>query len=74
VQALIGERKLVAPRTAASILPDRIDLTGIPTEQLRGELARRGVTLDALDGRRCSWNEGRACAANHCYDRVGRGT
>jgi hypothetical protein len=51
----------------------RVDLTLVPTEQLRGELARRGVTLDALEEPTPLFNDGRACAANHCTNPVRRG-
>lgn len=54
-------------------LPEAIDLTAIGTEQLRGELARRGVTMDALATPRPLSNYGRACAATVCGERVGPG-
>jgi hypothetical protein len=80
VQAAIGEGILVetkAPRSGrprkAVELADRVDLTVFPTDRLRGELARRGLTLDALEQPRPLLDEGRACAANHCINRVGRG-
>lgn len=72
VQKLIGERKLVATMNGFD-LPDRTDLRHVATDCLRGELARRGVTLDALAQPEPLMNEGRACAANMCARRVGRG-
>lgn len=54
-------------------LPDAVDLTSIDTQRLRGELARRGVTMDALAVPRVLHNDGRACAATRCGERVGPG-
>lgn len=59
--------------TSGLRLPGHVDLTGIGTEQLRAELARRGVTLDALAEPQALFNEGKACAANHCRERVKQG-
>jgi hypothetical protein len=81
LQALVAGGTLVkapkAPRKRASgvavTLPERANLAVVPTEQLRGELARRGVTLDALAQPEPLMDEGRCCAANFCRDRVGRG-
>jgi hypothetical protein len=72
VQKLIGEGRLrVGPEGIE--LPDLKDLRSIATDRLRGELARRGVTLDALEEPKPLWNSGRSCAANHCMERVRRG-
>lgn len=80
VQTLIVDGKLMksAPlrvgRPVTELaLPETIDLSAISTDRLRGELARRGITLDALQRPKLLNNEGRACAANHCQTRVGRG-
>jgi biotin operon repressor len=75
VQALIGEGLLVQMkasrrRQGLALMLREDALKVVPSEQLRGELARRGVTLDALEQRQPLWDEGRACAANHCMDRV----
>jgi hypothetical protein len=72
VRILVSEGKLV--RNGREIdLPGRFDLTPIPTEALRAELGRRGVTMAALDAPSLRWDEGRPCAANHCQERVRRG-
>lgn len=73
VQSLIGEGKFVRTRDGFD-LPGRTDLSTVPSEQLRGELARRGLTLDALEEPpRPLFDKGRVCAANHCLERVQRG-
>ena len=54
-------------------LPGAIDLAGVPSGRLRGELARRGVTFDALEEPKLLPNEGRPCAAIFCEERVERG-
>jgi hypothetical protein len=72
VQALVAEGKLVR-RGRTIDLPGRADLSGVGTEQLRAELARRGVTLDALEQPKVPMDEGRPCAANGCSNRVRRG-
>jgi hypothetical protein len=71
VQRLVGEGRLVK-RGQTVALPG-VDLSGASTDALRDELARRGVTMDALDAPSLRWDEGRACAANHCQERVRRG-
>lgn len=73
VQALIGERKLVKQPNGGFTLPDDSDLSVIPTETLRGELARRGVIMDALVQSPGRFDRGRPCAANGCRNRVNRG-
>lgn len=73
VQALIGEGKLIALGGGKVALSDATDLSGTPTEQLRDELARRGVSMDALRRPKLLANEGRPCAANFCFTRVQRG-
>lgn len=50
-------------------LPGHVDLTTVGTETLRNELARRGVTMDALETPRVLSGE-RRCAANHCTEKV----
>lgn len=72
VQALVGEGQLVK-RGQTIVLPGFVDLTGVPTDALRAELARRGVTMEALEAPKLWWDEGRSCAANHCQERVKRG-
>lgn len=73
VQALIGGGQLIDLGKGRIDLPGRTELVVVPTDQLRGELARRGVTLDALERPKVLMDKGRACAANHCLERVGRG-
>jgi hypothetical protein len=74
VQALIYDRKLLKNADGSVSLADwPADLSTVPTGKLRGELARRGVTLDALKEPKLLWDEGRPCAANHCPERVRRG-
>lgn len=72
VQALIGDGLLVKYGHRAE-LPGHIDLVGVTTRQMRAELARRGVTMDALERPKLPFDEGRPCAANHCLERVERG-
>lgn len=73
VQTLIGEGKIVQHPDGSLDLPGRIDLSFVPTERLRGELARRGLTLDALEEPKPLIHYGRSCAANHCRNPVRRG-
>lgn len=54
-------------------LADDVNLGVIQTDKLRGELARRGVTMDALEVPQLLRDEGRPCAADFCEQRVGRG-
>jgi SOS-response transcriptional repressor LexA len=72
VQALIYEGKL--ERTArGAALPNHHDVSNVPTDDLRGELARRGFTMDALETPTPLFGDGQPCAANHCRSRVKRG-
>lgn len=73
--ALARDGRLIrqAARHRGLSLPDAIDLTPIDTERLRGELARRGVTMDALATPQVLRGDSRACAATLCGDRVGPG-
>lgn len=65
--ALVRQRRI--ERTPATYRNLRVvgvqDLRGVGTGALRAELARRGVTLDALEVPR-SFNRGRPCAAHAC--------
>ncbi len=67
VNALIDEGLL--KRTGAKVrnlaLAGSIDLRPVTTEALRAELARRGVTFDALETPR-AFGRGRPCAAHGC--------
>lgn len=72
-QRAIDEGIFVKLPNGALQLPDSVDLTGVSSGKLRGELARRGVTLDALETPKLLPNDGRPCAANFCHDRVQRG-
>jgi hypothetical protein len=65
-----GALNRVHPGTHGLRLPGQFDLSPVATELLRAELARRGVTFDALEEPRLLRNEGRPCAANHCFERV----
>lgn len=71
VQALIAEGKLTAPARGKFGLPDPVGLESVGTDRLRAELARRGVTMDALQEPR--QDRGRPCAANGCGRLVERG-
>lgn len=73
VQGLLHEGKLVRRKDGSIDLPGRFDLSAVPSAQLRAELARRGVTMDALEQPRLMMDEGRPCAANGCFTRVRRG-
>ena len=64
-------RKGWKPRGLA--LPAAVDLTALPTDRLRSELARRGETMDALATPRVLPGEGRKCAATACMELVGPG-
>jgi hypothetical protein len=69
IAALVEEGVFVRKGERGPIyLPDHVDLTSIATDALRGELARRGVTFDALAMPKAI--EGRACAAYHCGELV----
>lgn len=71
LQALIREGTLMRLANGKVMLPGRVDLSPIPTERLRGELARRGVTMDALDAPAIPMrSKGRYCAADGCGERV----
>jgi hypothetical protein len=56
-------------------LADRADLRAVPSDELRGELARRGETLEALSRHRdeSATGRGRPCALESCAVLVGRG-
>lgn len=54
-------------------LPGTPDLRSVGTEQLRGELARRGLTFDALAIPEPLAYQGRPCAATCCGIEVERG-
>jgi hypothetical protein len=75
----VGAWKHVRALTEAGIisenggLSDHIDLTSVPTDKLRAELARRGFTMDALKEPKLLDDEGRPCAANGCRERIQRG-
>lgn len=73
VEALVRQGRLTrtSARTRNLAIPGEVDLSGVGTERLRAELARRGVTLDALDEPRLM--RGRPCAANGCVSLVERG-
>lgn len=83
VTSLVRQGKLERlPRKARSLsLGGATDLRGVPTGELRAELARRGVTLDALNGgervwlgRPRSYGAGSGtCAADGCQLEVQRG-
>lgn len=73
IQTLIGEGKLVSRGGGRIALPEYADLSGTPTDQLRGELARRGETMEALEAPKLLHFQGRPCAANFCEERVRRG-
>lgn len=72
-EALIGQGKLVRTNAARRYLklPDQADLSAVTTEQLRAELARRGLTLDALAQPKPL--RGAQCAAPLCIGKVQRG-
>jgi hypothetical protein len=80
VQALIADGKFAKTKPVRKgvahhglVLPDLVDLSPISTDRLRAELARRGVTFDALEEPKLLMNEGKYCAANNCGERVARG-
>jgi len=77
VDALIASGHLVrgAERQRGLRLADAPDLRGVGTETLRAELARRGLTLDALIERPRPIASGIAvtCAADSCGRTVERG-
>lgn len=73
VQALVHDGKIVKTGPRYELAEDSDTLVLLSTDALRGELARRGVTMDALERPKLLWNEGRPCAANGCRERVGRG-
>lgn len=51
-------------------LPEHADLTIVPTSLLRAELARRGLTMEALVERPAPITGTRECAAEGCCSRV----
>lgn len=76
VKALVEEGRLLDAGKGQVTFPDAdppIDLRAVRTSTLRAELARRGVTFEALQAPRLPLGEGRACAANQCHNRVQRG-
>lgn len=75
VNALVEQRRLTRKHRGAQglCLPGHINLSGATTDQLRGELARRGVTFQALNTAPLRYDQGQPCAANRCANRVRRG-
>lgn len=75
VEALVGSGHLAKAAGPRGIrLVDRADLRAVPSDELRGELARRGETMGALTRRDDSFTgRGRPCAAECCGELVGRG-
>ncbi|MHA3840424.1 LexA family protein [Sphingomonas aestuarii] len=77
IDGLVARGKL-RRRSAASRgleLAEAADLRTVPTDEIRAELARRGVTMDAL-ARPRALNYGRravTCAADSCHVEVRRG-
>lgn len=68
VDELVDEGALIRSGRRIDI-PQRIDLTLASTDALRGELARRGVTFDALAKPKVLEGN-RFCAAYHCTEQV----
>lgn len=55
-------------------LAGRVDLRAVPSDELRGEIARRGETLGALSVRdKTFYGRGRPCAADSCGAEVNLG-
>lgn len=78
VDSLVEAGALVKPSRGARALelgqrPDTVDLTCVSSLQLRGELGRRGLTLDALMIPEPLAYSGRSCAATCCGIAVERG-
>ena len=71
VASLVRQRRLVrTPGTVRNLrVAGQVDLRPVGTETLKAELARRGVTLDALSAPR-PLAGGRPCAANGCQVHV----
>lgn len=74
-QALLGQGQLVKTRAVSRnlALPGEVDLSTVPTEQLRKELAHRGATLDGLARPKPRVLRGAECAAPQCGAKVQRG-
>lgn len=70
VEALIRQKRLIRTRAGQRNLAivGLVDLTSVGTDAMRAELARRGVTMDALDQPKAT--QGRACAAHGCVSLV----
>jgi hypothetical protein len=69
IRALIAGGYLVRAKGAhrGLSLTDHVDLRGVGTSALRAELARRGVTLEALQVRESlAYGTRRGCAADSC--------
>lgn len=71
---LQGKLSRMPHRARGLTLGDQPDLTAAPTEQLKAELARRGVTLEALAApTRMAFGRAVSCAADCCQVQVKRG-
>ena len=73
VSSLVSQGKLSRQRgkTRGIALADQPDLTAASTEQLKAELARRGVTLEALAvPTRMAFGRAVSCAADSCQMQV----
>lgn len=75
IDALVrmGKLKKVRGATRNLELAGVADLRGVATSALRAELARRGVSLDALAEKPVPLGQGMPCAYEHCGERVGMG-
>lgn len=76
VAALVeqGRVRLIPHKARGIELVDAVDLIAVPTDALRAELARRGVTMDALMTPRVIGPSATPrCAHNHCAEMVERG-
>jgi biotin operon repressor len=71
VQALVHDGKIYKIGSRYELAEDSGTLVLLSTDALRAELARRGVTMDALERAQAAVDEGRPCAANGCRERVG---
>jgi len=72
VDALVRSGKLTREPGASRnlALAGEPDLRFAPTSALRAELARRGVSMEALAARPLPANAGRSCTASFCQEKV----